>query len=632
MKEMKRAVHFDFHTMPGVDDILSNYSAEDFAETLYKANVDYVNIFARCNIGFSYYPTKVGTPYPGMKGDMVGDTVRELHKRGMGVTLYTNGGLNHELLAKNPGLSKINRDGTICIGSPEARIKNNFFRSPCYLGPYRDHLLSEIKEMLSYDPDGIFVDCLRASECFCPTCLERMKKEGVDTESDTEVYAFAVKVVMELMADIKAIIPEGKRLYLNSFPYELISDLSTHAELECLPSDLGEWGYDFFPTQAPYHRMYDKTPVYMTGRFINSWGDIAGNKPLASIENDVFDALLYGYAPSIGDHMHPRDGIDNALYEKIGKTYSMVKDMEKWTRGTLPEAEVGILRNMTTADNLRTRITEADKGVCRMLSELKITHNVINETMDLSPYKLIILPDNITITETLEKKLKDYKGKILSTGKSIKESSVWDYVSELSDDCNTDGFYFDGDRVQPMYVPGVKIKSASSVCDYVEPYFNKHYDGYHGYFYIPPKDKAGYSAVALGDNGAHIAFNIFTAYARNFAECHKALVSKLIDKLLEERLIETDLPVFTRASLMRGDGYKLLHVKTDYPEHRGQRGVIEHHVPLADGFTVSVLGEYPSVKTVPECKTVEAKVCNGRTVITLPRIDGYKCFVLEEQA
>ena len=149
MKPMKRAVHFDFHTMPGIDDVLSNYNAEEFAEVLYNANVDYVNIFARCNIGFSYYPTKVGTPYPGMKGDMVGDTVKALHKRGMGVTLYTNGGLNHQLLAENPALSKIQRSGAIWDGDENSRINNNFFRSPCYLGKYRDHLLSEIKEMLN---------------------------------------------------------------------------------------------------------------------------------------------------------------------------------------------------------------------------------------------------------------------------------------------------------------------------------------------------------------------------------------------------------------------------------------------------------------------------------------------------
>ncbi len=631
MKEMKRCVHFDFHTMPGIPDILENYSAEDFAETLHKANVDYVNIFARCNIGFSYYPTKVGIPYPNMKGDMVGDTVRALHKRGMGVTLYANGGLNHELLARNPGLSKINRDGTICIGSPEERITNNFFRSPCYLGEYRQHLLSEIEELLAYDPDGIFIDCLRAGACFCPVCTERMKKEGVDIKSDEAVYEFACKVVIELMKEIKSIVPEDKRLYLNSFPYEMISDLCTHAELECLPSDIGEWGYDFFPTQAPYHRMYDKDPVYMTGRFINSWGDIAGNKPIASIENDVYDALLYGYAPSVGDHMHPRDGIDIKLYENIGTVYNTVKQLEKWTDGTKPCAEVAVLRNMTTSRNIFTRITDADKGVTRMLSELKIDHNVINETMDFSAYKLLILPEETEIGDLLLKKLKAYKGKILSAGNSIARSPLWNYIDEFEKDPNTDGFYFDGERVQPMYISGIKMKSEHSLYDYIEPYFNKQYDGYHGYFYIPSKDHEGYSAVAIGEKGAHICFNVFTSYAINFAECHKALVSGLIDRLLgkKTRLLKTDLPVFTRASVMRGEGYKLLHIKTDYPEHRGQRGVIEEHIPLAEGFKVSLLGEYSSVKALPEYEQISSEIRNGRTEITLPKIIGYKCFIFE---
>ncbi len=630
MKEMKRCVHFDFHTMPGIPDLLENYSAEDFAETLYRANADYVNVFARCNIGFSYYPTKVGTPYPNMKCDMVGDTVRALHKRGMGVTLYVNGGLNHELLARNPGLSKINRDGTICIGSPEERILNNFFRSPCFLGEYRQHLLAEIKEVLSYDPDGIFIDCLRAGSCFCPVCMDRMKSEGVDIKSDEAVYEFACKVVIELMKEIRSIVPDDKRLYLNSFPYEMISELCSHAELECLPSDIGEWGYDFFPTEAPYHRMFDENPVYMTGRFINSWGDIAGNKPIASIENDIYDALLYGYAPSVGDHMHPRDGIDRALYENIGKAYGLVKKLEKWTDGTKPHTEVAIIRNMTTSLNIFTRITEADKGVTRMLSELKICHDVIDETMDLSPYKLIILPENTSLTDTLTKKLGSFKGKILSAGNSIKKSPIWDYVDEFEPDTNTDGFYFDGERVQPMYISGIKMKSESSLYDYVEPYFNKQYDGYHGYYYIPSRDVDSCSAVAIGKRSAHICFNIFSSYAANFAECHKSLVSGLIDRLLGKRLIKTDLPVFTRAALMKGEGYELLHIKTDYPEHRGQRGVIEDHVPLQEGFSVSVLGEFTSVKALPEYEELKSEIKDGRTVVTLPKIVGYKCFVFEK--
>ena len=83
---MKRAVHFDFHTMPGIDDMTGTFGPKDLAEALSDAHVDYVNIFARCNIGFSYYPTKLGTVYPGLDRDLLGEAIEELHKRNIGVT------------------------------------------------------------------------------------------------------------------------------------------------------------------------------------------------------------------------------------------------------------------------------------------------------------------------------------------------------------------------------------------------------------------------------------------------------------------------------------------------------------------------------------------------------------------
>jgi methionyl-tRNA formyltransferase len=39
---------------------------EEFADQLKDAHIEYVNITARCNMGFSYYNTKVGKKYPGL--------------------------------------------------------------------------------------------------------------------------------------------------------------------------------------------------------------------------------------------------------------------------------------------------------------------------------------------------------------------------------------------------------------------------------------------------------------------------------------------------------------------------------------------------------------------------------------
>ncbi len=50
----KRAVHLDFHTMPGIYDVGRDFDAEAFARTLEEAHVDYITVFARCNLGFAH--------------------------------------------------------------------------------------------------------------------------------------------------------------------------------------------------------------------------------------------------------------------------------------------------------------------------------------------------------------------------------------------------------------------------------------------------------------------------------------------------------------------------------------------------------------------------------------------------
>jgi len=218
MKKIKRAIHFDFHTLPGIDDFCANFDAEKFASQLADAHVDYVNMFARCNIGFSYYPTKMGTPYPTMKGNMFGDVLRECHKKGILVTAYLNGGLNHELLVKNPGFMKIFKDGNVYKGN---LAKNNFFREPCFNTPYRQYLLDEIKEILEMDPDGIFCDCIMTTSCYCPACIKKMNEQGIDTSNDEALVMAAV---------LKGIPEDNYASYILMRPFVKVEDAYYYGE------------------------------------------------------------------------------------------------------------------------------------------------------------------------------------------------------------------------------------------------------------------------------------------------------------------------------------------------------------------------------------------------------------------
>lgn len=626
---MKRAVHFDFHTMPSIDDMAGTFGPKDLAEVLSDAHVDYVNIFARCNIGFSYYPTKLGTVYPGLDRDLLGEAIEELHKRNIGVTAYVNGGINHHLMLKHREFVKISKDGRLYDDVDKS--SNHYFRMGCFNTGYRDYLLAEIREVMDKKPDGIFVDCMIPKPCYCPDCLKKMAELGIDANDDAAAFKFQVDTLYEVFGQIHALVTPEMRLYINSKSNDWFSEYESHIELECLPTY--SWGYDFFPAQAPYYRNLapGKELVYMTGCMVTGWGDFSGYKPDAALECDVYDAMMYGYGPSIGDLMHPRDGINRRLYKQVGKMYRYVESLEPWFGKARAVAEAAILRNKVTSENVLNPVTAGDKGAARMFCEMRINYDVVDEDMDFDGYRLLLLPDDIRITEKLKAKLEAFEGAIISTGKSIADGSVWDYITDVAPDTNTHGFYNWGEETYGQKYVGVKMKSDYSVSDYIEPYFNQHWDGFHGYFYVPPKVTKGFSAVAKKGNRAHICFRLFTAYMEFGAQFHRELVEDLINEFMPDRLVESaDLPSSSRITLRCSDDFDVLQIKVSVPEHWANRGVINEHTVLPAGRTVSVKGEYSSVTVLP-CETlVNSWVENDRTVIELPEITGYIPLMLKK--
>ena len=56
-----------------------------------------------------------------------------------------------------------------------------------------------------------------------------------------------------------------------------------------------------------------------------------------------------------------------------------------------------------------------------MLSELKHQYDVIDDLADFTPYRILFLPDDVRVNETLAEKLEQYLsegGKIISSGHS----------------------------------------------------------------------------------------------------------------------------------------------------------------------------------------------------------------------
>ena len=53
-----REIHLDFHTNETIKNIGERFDPEEFAQTLKKAHVNSVTLFARCHHGMIYYDSK----------------------------------------------------------------------------------------------------------------------------------------------------------------------------------------------------------------------------------------------------------------------------------------------------------------------------------------------------------------------------------------------------------------------------------------------------------------------------------------------------------------------------------------------------------------------------------------------
>lgn len=633
MEMMKRAIHLDFHTMPGIYDFEETFDAKVFAQTLKDAKVKYINAVAQCNLGFCYFPTNVGVRYPGLKTDLFGDIVRECSKVGIKVIAYVSTFLNHEQTRRHPEWCNTNENGQIIYGDRTA----NFFRNACCNTGYADHILAIYKELLdNYELDGLFLDNVVVRPCYCSTCTEKMLAAGVDITDPEAVKQFNLESTLRFRDRLMALLPEGKRLKMNG----LNQIYSTHGEIECLPT--GGWGYEYFAPSCALSRNIHKDVIYMTGRFQRSWGDFGGLRTVASLENDFFDALLNNAQISVGDHMHPRGGLEPRVYQQVKNLFTQMERYEPWTDPAKYLPEVGVICSGSCADFTYY-------GLARMLGELKYNFDFVREDMDLSRFKAVILPDKITVSEALAQRLSAYLaggGKIIASGTSGLNPEMtgwamkeWDFVTFCGLDSKATAYYQpvsaeDGLPVRSMYEKGILMTAKDPqdvTAQYVEPYFDRHWDGQHSYFYTPPAKATAYATCVQHGGIYLISFPVFLAYNHCAADFHKKLVKDALEQAIPHKLVDAgQLPSTARVSLTGTDTYSLLHVKVTYPELRGSACAIEEHNVLPAGKTIRVKGAYRKVMLLPEETEIPFHTENGYTVFTLPEITGYQMFCLQK--
>jgi hypothetical protein len=439
--------------------------------------------------------------------------------------------------------------------------------------------------------------------------LAKMRKDGFDPDDAGSRKAFARREAIAFLGEFYQLVQRLRPkmpVFFNgrvdigmrdSLPY------LTHLEVESLPS--GQWGYDHFQRIGRYARNLGKPFLGMTARFHKSWADFGTLKNAAALEFESLAPIAHGGGVSIGDQMHPRGTLDQAAYERIGRVFARVRDLEPWCANAKPVTQIGVVSLLTNPTLGEVEALAADRGATAMLNQTHHLFDLLDADSPLADYELLILPDAIAPSHDLVNKLKEYMtegGRVLFTGRSLLDTDRGRFALpnlgvEYLGVLESDPFYIRArkdldvlDMDHCMYEAGERVrarKNAKVLANVVGTYFNRTAEHYCSHGQTPPANLTRDPAVVLTTKSAYINAPIFSAYQNHGNLVYRDIVCACINQLLPNPLVRTSLPTSGQVSVLdQKAGRKLnriLHILHYPPTMRaGDIDIIESRLPLID--------------------------------------------------
>ena len=662
-----RQIHLDFHTSEQIANIGGEFDARAWAQQLVDASVDSITCFARGHHGMIFYETQAHPErrHPHLQCNLLKEQIEAAHARDIRVPIYTTIQWDYYTAQKQPQWLQVAADGSIQGQKP---YEAGFYAKLCLNTPYVDLLKAHVDDMFACLPavDGLFFDIVQDQDCSCTACRHEMLDRGIDPASDADRQAFGQGVTDRFKRAMSAHVRNHSQdctIFYNSGHVgprqRATGETYSHWELESLPS--GGWGYMHFPLSQRYARKTGHDSLGMTGKFHTSWGDFQSYKNEAALQYECFQMLALNAKCSIGDQLHPTGRLDRATYDLVGPVYREVARKEPWCRGASPVTDIGVF---TLEEFTGERLTEETVGAVRMLQEGGHQFDVVDGETGWDSYRVLILPDAVTLDQKLAGKVQDYLtggGRLIASFESGLTSDLvdfalpdWgvrktgegpvdaggetvqgrhfhsgDYVNYLRAESSLAGGLRQTEYV--MYMCGLEISAgedAEVLARMVPSYFDRTWQHFCSHRQTPSSGELGVPAAVRTGDVIYFAHPIFRQYHRNAPRWCKQLLLNALDMLLPDPLLRHGGPTGMLTALNEQPDQRqlVLHLLHYVPERRGQDfDVIEDVLPLFDvDVSLKLPGQVAGVRCVPDGETLTFDEAKGRLNFTVPKVEGHQ--------
>ncbi len=640
-----RQVHLDFHTSEKIEGIGEAFDKAQFQEMLKLGHVNSITVFSKCHHGWAYHPSDANEIHPHLHFDLLGAQIEAAHEIGVKTPVYISAGLD-EKYARRHREHLVRAGNETSGGTPD--FLHPGYHKLCLNTPYLDILLAQIREVCQrYDADGIFLDIVCVQPCYCQTCMTELEEAGGDPSNPADVMAQAERVYAEYVRRVRETIDSvkpGLPVFHNGGHIRRgrrdLAHANTHLELESLPT--GGWGYDHFPLSAAYSRTLGMDFLGMTGKFHTSWGEFGGYKHPNALRYEAALSAANGAKCSVGDQLHPSGRMDPATYSIIGAAYSELEAKEPWLDGYNSIADIAVLsiealNNYYEQKKLPTVGSDIpDRGCARILLEGHYLFDYVDTEAPLDGYKLLILPDTAILDAALAEKLKAYVkggGRVLASGRAATLDGRFaldfgcDFVgeSEYRPDYFRPRFDlgFMPEAACLMNCKGYRIANMRGqvLADREDSYFNRTRAHFCSHKHAPNNINSREAAAVIGAEGGYIGWDIFEEYATAGSITAKALVLAMLEALLPDRKVRTNLGAQGVVTLTEKDNSLILHLLYAPPVKRGSGVEIIEDLPTVCDTTASVRCDQKpcAVRLVPEMTEIPFTYENGEVKFEIDR-------------
>ncbi|HVA00544.1 MAG TPA: alpha-amylase family protein [Terriglobia bacterium] len=391
----------DFQNSDLDPDTLKDIDAEKLGEAVAKMGADSALVYANNVFGLTFFESKYAPKLKNVPDNFLGQWLEALRKRNIKTVLYHAVYWQEYLAVHHPDWCVLTAEGKpmkFSVGPPEAVV--TFL---CLNSPFRQYYMKQVKEIADrYSFDSWFVDEFffgQGMVCYNPHCVAKWKaRTGKDLprplpdEMFPEYLDFMQDTFHSFYQEIKDQLKASGRTVVTTHNLAMDYALDDYLVRETNPQ-----GIDYYDTsvRTKMIRAYARGREFqMIPHRGNAYLDFA-NAPLARITWQSAVIASHNSATMWADLGNVNGTIDPVGIQTVKKGFQVIDRIIPKVRGTVPYAETAILvyeRDQTiTGDGYQDFY-----GANKLLTDMHWPFDVTTETELLKPglerYRLLIVP------------------------------------------------------------------------------------------------------------------------------------------------------------------------------------------------------------------------------------------------